>query len=92
MASFDFILCPIQLLSVLHVGSLNTATRATCANKGELRLGKGTILLSEVSTLKFGIAGRGGYFLELELVDTRRGDEGEEGEKEWGQNHGGGHG
>jgi hypothetical protein len=89
MAALDLALCPIQLFSVPCVRSLNTATRATCANKGGLGLGKDTILLGEIGTLEVGITGRGGYFLKLEPVDARRGDEGEEGEEEWGQKHGG---
>lgn len=91
MTALDLVLCPIQLFSVPCAGSLNTATRATCANKGELGLGKGTILLGEIGTLEVGITGCGRYFLKLEPVSARRGDEGEKGEEEWGQKHGGGH-
>ena len=85
----DLVLCLIQLFSVPRlVGSLNTATRATCANKGGSNLGNDTILLGEIGTLEVRITGRGGYFLKLELMDARRGDEREEGKEEWGQKHG----
>ena len=87
--ALDLVLCPRPLFCVPCIGSLNTATRATCANKGGSGLGKDTILLGEIGTLEVRITGYGRYFLKLELVDARRGDEGEGGEEDqWGQKHG----
>jgi hypothetical protein len=50
---------------------------------------RGAILLGEVGTLELRVARCRGKLLELELVHTGSGDEGNESEKERGEKHGG---